>query len=122
MGQNSDRMIYAEPYREFLLKYAQDLTEMDAPMIAGAIGRCLTKLDAQPTVDAIPVVHAQWVVDDADSGEPNGYPAFIEFHCPICNEPYSLESGEYDWSYGDDIPFKFCHECGTKMDTKDDKK
>jgi len=73
-------------------------------------------LEKRPVVDAVPVVHGQWVVDEADSGEPDGYSAFIKFHCPICNESYSLESGEYDWSYGDDIPFKFCHECGTKMD------
>lgn len=74
-----------------------------------------------PTVslDAVPVVHGCWVVDDADSGEFGGYPAFIEFHCPFCKEQYSLKNGQYDWTYGDDIPFKFCHECGAKMDLKE---
>lgn len=52
---NEKRLIDAAPYGEFLHQYAQDLTEMDAPMIAGAIGRCLSKLDAQPTVNAVEV-------------------------------------------------------------------
>lgn len=47
------RLIDAELYDEFLTQYAQDLFEIDAPMIAGAIERCQSKLKAQPTVDAI---------------------------------------------------------------------
>ena len=80
------------------------------------INDTIQRIQNAPAVDAAPVVHAHWIVDEADSGEPGGYPAFIEFHCPVCNESYSLENGEYGWSYGDDIPFKFCHECSAKMD------
>ena len=36
---------------------------------------------AQPTVDAVEVVHGHWHIDDYDSGEPDGYAAFIEVHC-----------------------------------------
>lgn len=69
-----------------------------------------------PAADVVEVKHGRWIVDEADDGEVDGCPAFIEFHCPCCNEPYSLESGQYNWYYGDDIPLKFCHECGCKMD------
>lgn len=72
-------------------------------------------IDNLPAADVVERKCGKWVVTECDSGEPEGYPAFIEFHCPYCNEPYSLESGEYDWHYGDAIPFKFCHECGADM-------
>lgn len=51
-------LVDKEPYRKFLVQYAKDLKEIDAPMIAGAIERCIARLDAQSTVDAVEVVHA----------------------------------------------------------------
>jgi hypothetical protein len=47
------RLIDAELYDEFLTQYAEDLFEIDAPMIAGAIERCQSKLKEQPTIDAV---------------------------------------------------------------------
>ena len=52
---NEKRLIDAYLYEDFLRQYAEDLTEMDAPMIAGAIGRCISNLNGQPTVDAVEV-------------------------------------------------------------------
>lgn len=75
-----------------------------------------------PVTNVVEVKRGNWAVTECDSGEPEGYPAFIEFHCPFCNEPYSLESGEYNWCYGDAIPFNFCHECGADMREKEEKK
>lgn len=74
-------------------------------------------VDRAPTIDAASLrPKGVWIVTECDSGETEGYPAFIEFHCPFCNEPYSLESGEYNWYYGDEaIPFNFCHNCGADM-------
>lgn len=74
---------------------------------------------AFPSVE--PLGFKQWVIDDADSGEAGGYPGFIEFHCPICRQEYSLEDGQYGWTYGDDIPFDFCSKCGTKLKANDEK-
>lgn len=50
---DSRRLIDAELYGEFLHQYIADLFEIDAPMVAGAIERCLSKLNAQPTVDPV---------------------------------------------------------------------
>ena len=89
------RLIDAEPYKEFLMQYAEDLMEIDAPMIAGAVGRCLSKLDGQPTVDAVEVIHAHWIPDgDYDI-------------CSHCNNPIVMDRRR---------PDRFCKHCGYKMD------
>ena len=69
-----------------------------------------------PTVDAAPVVHGYWHIDDYDSGEPDGYAAFIEVHCSECGYELGAESGQYGWAYGDPFPLKYCPNCGAKMD------
>lgn len=40
-------------YRAFLKRYIKDFYEIDAPMIAGAVERCLLKLETQPTVEVV---------------------------------------------------------------------
>lgn len=62
------------------------------------------------------VVHGQWITDECDPGEPNGYPAFIEVHCSMCGCTIGIESGQYGWFYGDPFPMRYCPECGKKMD------
>lgn len=56
-----DRMSLIDPakYKGFLKQYIKDLYEMDAPMIAGAIERCLQKLEDQPIVDAVEVIRCK---------------------------------------------------------------
>ena len=101
-----------EERRDFLFKENGDYDHY-----SNGFDEAVDKVENFPVAaDVVKVKHGRWIVDEADSGEVGGYPAYIEFHCPVCNEPYSLESGQYDWFYGDDIPFKFCHECGCKMD------
>ena len=46
-------------YRAFLKRYIKDFYEIDAPMIAGAVERCLLKLETQPFVDAVEVVRCK---------------------------------------------------------------
>ena len=53
-----------------------------------------------PTVDAVEVVHGQWVSDKAD----------ILFHCSVCETQIST-----DWDY-DDLYWNYCPNCGAKMD------
>lgn len=48
------KIIYSEGYEAFLLSYIKQLYEMDAPMIAGAVERCLEKFRKLPVVDAVP--------------------------------------------------------------------
>lgn len=57
--QNENRLIATREYKSFLERYIKELHEVDAPMIAGAVERCLYKLEEQPTVDAVPVVRCR---------------------------------------------------------------
>ena len=40
--------------------------------------------------------------------ESEGSNSWIEFKCPHCGRSFGMESGEYDWHYGDEIPWKYC--------------
>lgn len=57
----------------------------------------------------------EWVVTDVDSGSFGEYEPFIEFKCPKCESVYGIESGQYDWQYGEPIPWVSCPLCGAKM-------
>ena len=57
-------------------------------------------VEEQPTVDAVEVVHGQWVSDKAA----------ILFRCSVCETQIST-----DWDY-DDLIWNYCPNCGAKMD------
>lgn len=59
--------------------------------------------------------YGEWIVTDADSGSFGEYEPFIEFKCPKCESAYGIESGQYDWQYGEPIPWVACPLCGAKM-------
>ena len=61
-----------------------------------AVGRALDEL---PAVDAVPVVHGRWVSDESD----------VLFHCSECEA--QIESS---WNYEES--WKYCPNCGAKMD------
>lgn len=73
--------------------------------------------DAQP-VDAAPIIHGRWQVNDCDGGDPGYYEAYIEVHCSECGYALGAESGQYGWYYGDPFPMHYCPNCGAKMDQK----
>lgn len=54
----------------------------------------------------------RWREVYAETDYRNGW---IEFTCECCEYQHGLESGEYGWHYGDEIPWKFCPVCGAKM-------
>lgn len=62
-----------------------------------------------------------WIVEDADSGDPGYYSAFMEVKCPVCGEYQSVEAGQHGWSWGDPFPFVFCPFCGEKLGDKNEK-
>lgn len=64
----------------------------------------LEHIDAQQTVDAVPVRHGRWETDGMimDDGE------YLMTRCTACGEAYE---------YGYNMPF--CPNCGAKMDGKD---
>ena len=59
----------------------------------------LESIDAQPTVDAAPVVPGHWVSDESD----------VLFHCSECETQISTS-----WDY-DDLQWNYCPNCGAKM-------
>ena len=59
MTNTKKRLIDPTEYKSFLERYIKDFYEIDAPMIAGAIERCLQKLECQPSVDAVEVVRCK---------------------------------------------------------------
>lgn len=50
--------------------------------------------------------------------ESEGSNSWIEFKCPHCGYSFGMESGEYDWHYGDEIPWKYCPICGGSAEHK----
>ena len=89
------------------------LVKKNAPYIYNILGPILSLC---PRVDAVPVVHGKWNIDDYDSGDPGYYSAFIEAHCSKCGYELGAESGQYGWAYGDPFPLNYCPNCGARMD------
>ena len=63
-------------------------------------------IEAQPTVDAVEVVHGEWTIIDDD------YLCLTTLECCVCGEQYCFE--EYD----EQMPphYRYCPNCGAKMD------
>ena len=59
----------------------------------------------------------RWQEVYAETDYHNGW---IEFSCENCEYQHGLESGEYEWHYGDPIPWKYCPMCGAKMQEVDE--
>ena len=72
-------------------------------------------LDMAPTVDAVPVVRGEWVVDECDTTDDVPSYSWIDFHCSECNTDYGLEEGQYGWYCCEKIPYKYCPNCGCDM-------
>lgn len=63
-------------------------------------------LEKAPTVDAVPVVHGRWIYEEETLFTLSGY------RCSVCRRPRWLSP---------DVPeaFKYCTNCGAKMDGGD---
>ena len=61
----------------------------------------LGTIDAQPTIDAVPVVHGEWILQA--SGR--------DCKCSVCER--------YWIPFGDEYDFKYCPNCGARMDRKE---
>ena len=71
-----------------------------------------------PTIDAVPVVRGEWVVDECDTTDDVPSSSWIDFHCSECSMDYGLEQGQYGWCRYERIPYKYCPNCGAKMDKR----
>jgi hypothetical protein len=97
------RLIDPTEYKLFLERYIKDLYEIDAPMIAGAVERCLQKLECQSTIDAVEVVHGRWRAETEEE-QPN-----IVLRQVVCSVCGGKTNGRYN----------YCPNCGAKMDLED---
>lgn len=67
------------------------------------IARCIVA--NAPTVDAVPVVHAQWITKED--------PVFADkYYCSNCGEQANVDL------YGEWILSKYCPNCGARMDAE----
>lgn len=64
------------------------------------------EVDAQPIVDAVPVVHAHWIEFKANNGN-------VHYKCSRCGKEVSYPYAKKRW--------KYCIECGAKMDEEEGK-
>jgi hypothetical protein len=74
----------------------------DCTDVEDILSAVITYLSEQPTVDAVEVLHGQWVSDEGD----------VLFHCSECETQISTS-----WDY-DDLQWNYCPNCGAKMDLK----
>lgn len=65
-----------------------------------------------PNIDAVPAVHAYWIGLEYD-GYADGFPVFDTWGCSACGEEYSSE--------GEPPAYNYCHNCGARMDAKENK-
>lgn len=114
------RLIDADDLKKFPIRIDHYDKEHGNEDFVLGIETVLEYAEHLPTVDAVPVVHGYWHIDDYDSGEPDGYAAFIEVHCSECGYELGAESGQYGWAYGDPFPLKYCPNCGARMDLKEE--
>ena len=79
------------------------LSQLDEEKEAGqleAIQTCLSVLEDAPSVDAVPVVHGEWMLED-DRCFKNSVSK-----CSACGKRYQLAP----------LSYNFCPNCGAKMD------
>lgn len=89
------------------------LALMDASLSSVDEDTILDLVDSVPIVDVAPVVHGRWEWIDEDVGTPvTGYEREWGWRCSHCGEELPD-----DYDDPDDSPkFRFCYNCGAKMD------
>ena len=110
--ENEKRLIEPTEYKSFLERYIKELCEIDAPMIAGAVEQCLRKLEAQPSADAVEVVHGYWI--DSYSVDHIGRITEHSIDCSVCDSVFKDDSRAVVKHWKE--RFKVCPFCGAKMD------
>ena len=64
------------------------------------------EIDAAPTVDAVPVVHGEWIPFE----EQCFFTIFDGIQCSVCGSKHNTELAR---------EYKYCPNCGAKMDLED---
>lgn len=72
---------------------------------------CVAIVSAALTVDAEPVRHGYWQINDDNWSE------LTECLCSACHEQFTFEMYDSEEHY---LRYKYCPNCGAKMDAKED--
>ena len=105
---NEKRLIDANKAQAVLVNMAEHLQEAGNPEMAGAVGYAAELIGKQKTVDAVEVVHGEWIYHECVSshdGTISGY------SCSKCCAFVNEEIFDMDEFNKD-----FCGRCGAKMD------
>ena len=93
--------VYSDPVILFCVRTVLENALMEAAREKLPPFKCTVN---EPTVDAVEVVHGQWV-DKEDYYMETGV------SCSICGERYFFETSRTDFE-----PYNYCPNCGAKMD------
>lgn len=96
------RLIDADSLKDELNAWARVITK---PTLMGS-DEVMCVIDHAPTIDAVPVVHGEWVK------------GIHIVECSACSEKFDFgdETWVEDYDICEDIGWKFCPNCGAKMD------
>lgn len=102
-----------EALREILDRWRDAHADVDDVHGCGLLEDVICEVDAQTVADVAPVVHGRWEWFDEETGTPStGYEREWGWRCSHCKEELPD-----DYDDPDDRPaFRFCYNCGAKMD------
>ena len=86
-------------------QYADSFTNQ-AGIRSMEIDRAMDYVDNAKTIDVVPVIHAHWIESRAKSGN-------AHYTCSHCGKEVSYPYANNRW--------KYCIECGAKMDEEENK-
>ena len=87
------RLIDEKALKEYQMQIPPEWIKCHLDRVKGMVEIFTRAIEAQPTIDAEPVVHGHWIENSCLYGT----------FCSRCGENYG-------------IPFNFCPNCGAKMD------
>ncbi len=87
------RLIDEKALKEYQMQIPPEWIKCHLDIVKGMVEIFTRAIEAQPTIDAEPVVHGHWIENSCLYGT----------FCSRCGENYG-------------IPFNFCPNCGAKMD------
>ena len=101
------RIIDADALKRHEQKIATEAWKMKIKAsVETILNQFIDDINHAPTINAVPVVHSEWIPKEkADT------PYGLEMECAKCGFSVIVNDALY---------FKFCPNCGAKMDGKDD--
>ena len=96
------RLIDADALMAHLKARSDELMDEKEPLLSGACMGAAGFVMQAPTIDAVEVVHGEWIEWDEDNNT---------WECSNCAELYTIMEGNIR-----DNKYNYCPNCGAKMD------